>query len=100
MIETAHPSDGTKHRRLAELLCDFSAGRPAPREPLLPLIESLMVCCRDDCCADGAEGVLDRLLGIADHRLGRDGMAEAAMAEILAVPDARDDRGWPDEAFQ
>jgi hypothetical protein len=27
-------------------------------------------------------------------------MAEAAMAEILAVPDARDDRGWPDEAFQ
>jgi hypothetical protein len=54
MIETAHPSDGTKLRRLAELLCDFSAGRPAPREPLLPLIESLMVCCRDDCCADGA----------------------------------------------
>jgi hypothetical protein len=85
MIETAHPSDGPKLRRLAELLCDFSAGRPAPREPLLPLVENLMVCCRDDCSADGAEGGLDRLLGIADHRLGRDRVAEAAMAEIMAA---------------
>ena len=41
-----------------------------------------MVCTRPDCCADGAEEVVDRLLEIADHRLGADALAEAALVEI------------------
>ena len=40
---------------------------------------------RPDCSPDGAGDVLDRLLGIADHRLGADGMAAAAFAETKAA---------------
>jgi hypothetical protein len=43
-----------------------------------------MVCVRDDCSAAGADGVVDRLLAVADHCLVADILAEAALAEIKA----------------
>lgn len=77
-----HPCDVPKLRDLAEALCDISAGRLMTRQGLEPLVGELMVCIRPDCSAEGAGDVLDRLFAIADDRLGADGMAEAALAEI------------------
>jgi hypothetical protein len=77
-----HPLDRPKLRKLGEALCDISAGRLSTRDTLLPMTETLMVCLRDDCSAAGAEGAVDRLLAVADDRLGADAMAEAA-AEII-----------------
>jgi hypothetical protein len=82
-----HPLDRAKLRRLAEALCDISAGRLATRDPLLPLVERLMVCLRDDCSADGAERLADRLLSVAEHRLGAD-----ARSDIAAVKRGDDER--------
>jgi hypothetical protein len=80
-----HPLDRPKFRRLGEMLFDISAGRLTSRDDILPLVETLMVCTRPDCSAAGAELVVDRLLAIADHRLGAHGMAEAAFAEVAAA---------------
>jgi hypothetical protein len=85
LIEAAlHPLDRPKLRRLAEALCDISAGRLATRDPLLPLTAELMVCLRDDCSAAGAERVVDRLLSVAEHRLGAAAMSDIAAIMILA----------------
>ena len=80
-----HPCDIPKINRLGEALCNISAGRRLTREGLEPLVAELMVCIRPDCSADGSDGVLDRLLSIADHRLGAEEMAVAAFAEIMAA---------------
>ena len=42
-----------------------------------------MLCMRDDCSYRGAASVLDRIIAIADHRLGAEGIAEAAAVEIV-----------------
>ena len=76
--------DHDKLRQLGERLWDISVGRLTTRGPLLSVVGELMVCVRDDCCADAAEEVVDRLLSLADDRLGAEALAEAALAEILA----------------
>ena len=80
-----HPLDRPKLRRLGEMLCDISAGELTTRDASRAMARVLMVCIRSDCSAVGAEGVVDRLLAIADDRLGADGMAEAAFAEVAAA---------------
>jgi hypothetical protein len=84
MIAAAHPLDRAKLMRLGELMCDVSAGRLSTRAPLVPLVENLMVCLRDDCSAAGSELVVDRLLSIACAGLGADGNAAMAEGLILA----------------
>ena len=80
----AHPLDRQKLRELGEILCDLSAGRiQIDRKDLLARVTVLMVCMRDDCSSRGSGSVLDRILSIADHRLGADEIAVAAAAEIL-----------------
>lgn len=87
MIAVAlHPLDRDKLRDLAETLCDLSDGRSPPdeaRRRVGHLTSNLMICTRDDCRADGWEVVAKRILGLADWRLGREGMMEAALTEIL-----------------
>jgi hypothetical protein len=82
-----HPLDRDKLRDLAETLCDLSDGRASPdeaRRRVGHLTSSLMMCTpRDDCRADGWEVVAKRILWLADWRLGREGMMEAALTEIL-----------------
>lgn len=82
--EPLHPLDVPKVRLVAELLCDISEGRLLTREGLAALIASIMVCTSPFCSADGADGVLDRLLARADHRLGAAGMADIVLDEIAA----------------
>ena len=57
--DQVHPFDAEKLERLGEALCEVSFDEPAT--------------------------VVDRLLAIADHRLGSEGMADAALAEIRAA---------------
>jgi hypothetical protein len=87
MIAVAlHPLDRDKLRDLAETLCDLSDGRTPldeARRKVGYLASNLMVCTRDDCSANGWEVVAERLLALADWRLGREGMMEAALTEIL-----------------
>ncbi|MGJ0504638.1 MAG: hypothetical protein ACR65X_13040 [Methylocystis sp.] len=81
-----HPLDHAKLSDLAEMLCDLSDGRASPdeaRRRVGHLTSSLMMCTRDDCRADGWEVVAKRILGLADWRLGREGMMGAALVEIL-----------------
>jgi hypothetical protein len=78
-----HPLDVPKIRELGEMLCDISAGWLTTRDPVLDMVRNLMVCTRPDCQSAGAEHVVDRLLAIADHRLGAEAMSEAAFAEVL-----------------
>lgn len=100
-----HPADLPKLRRLGEMLWEMSAGELTTRDALLPLVRNVMVCTRDDCSAAEAESVIDRLLVIADHRLGADILAELALAELLAPPSAHPDgigarvaRQWAEDA--
>lgn len=111
-----HPVDLPKLRRLGEMLWEISAGELTTRDATTPdecrvnaafgpLVKNLMVCTRDDCSAAEAESVIDRLLVIADHRLGADILAELALAELLAPPSAHPDgigarhaRQWAEEA--
>lgn len=78
-----HPLDVPKLRRLGERLCDLSRGDDTVRPEILFLVRQLMVCLRDDCRADGAEVVAERIAGLADWREGAERMAEAAKVEIL-----------------
>lgn len=77
-----HPLDDEKLRHLGEMLCDISAGRLTTRDPVLALVQNLMVCTRPDCQAHGAESVVDRLFALADDRLGAERMSEAALVEV------------------
>ena len=90
-----HPLNSQKLRDLAETLMEASAGRRFDRAGLEQLIAELMVCLRDDLSCDGAGGVADRLLGIADHRLGGEAMVEAAYAELMAAPGPPRSPPWP-----
>lgn len=87
MIAAAlHPLDRAKLSNLAETLCDLSAGRTSfdeARRDVGALTSNLMMCARDDCSADSWEAVAKRILGLADWRLGREGMMDAALTEIL-----------------
>jgi len=80
-----HPLDRQKLRHIAEALCDISAGRRQTRDGLESQLAVLMVCIRPDCSAAGADGVLDRLLAVADHRLGAEEMGSIVLAEIMAA---------------
>jgi hypothetical protein len=83
MIQVApHPLDHGKLRRLAEHLCGISDGKRSVLG-LVDQISALMVCVRSDCSAAGADRVAERLLSIADHRLGAQAMADAILAEIM-----------------
>jgi hypothetical protein len=86
-----HPLDAARLRDLGVMLCEVSAGERTSRDAILSLVETLMVNCRDDLCADDADAVVDRLLAIADERLGARILAELALAEILAPPHKRPD---------
>jgi hypothetical protein len=79
-----HPLDRVKLRLLSEALFDVSAGRcRLDRKDLLSRVRELMLCMRDDCSHRGAASVLDRIIAIADHRLGAGGIADAAAVEIM-----------------
>jgi hypothetical protein len=79
-----HSLDREKLTRLGEILFDVSAGRRRlDRRDLLSRVRELMFCMRDDCSHRGAASVLDRIIAVADHRLGAEGIAEAAAAEII-----------------
>lgn len=79
-----HPLDQQKLTRLGEILFDVSAGRRwLDRKDLLSRVSELMLCMRDDCSHRGAASVLDRIIAVADRRLGAEGIAEAAAAEII-----------------
>ena len=58
-------------------------------DPILGGAETIMPLVRDDCSAWGAEGVVDQLLAIADHRLGACALAEAAALEIIRAAPGR-----------
>lgn len=95
-----HPLDRPRPRWLGELMFEVSAGNLTTRDPILELVETLMMNTRDECSSDGAEGVVDRLLAIADHRLGADALGEAALEIIQAAPSSRPPslRGHPSAA--
>jgi hypothetical protein len=80
--EAVHPLDREKLRELGEMLCDISAGWLTTRDPFLDMVRNLMVCTRPDCQSADAGHVVDRLLAIADHRLGAELMAAAAALEL------------------
>jgi len=80
-----HPLDKPKVLRLAEALVDVASGRLMTRDGLEHQVAVLMVNLRPDCSPVGADVVLDRLLAVADHRLGADEMANAVLAEIAAA---------------
>jgi len=69
---------------------EVSTGELTTRDPLRGLVGELMVCTRDDLNSAGADEVVDRLLALADHRLGADRLGELALAEIVAG-----DVPWP-----
>ena len=70
-----HPLDQQKLRDLAELLCDFSAGRISREEAgeIDFLVGQLMAHTRDDCSADGSisspNAFSDSLIGVLDARV-------------------------------
>ena len=68
---------------------------PNQREVLLPLVRGLMRLTREDHCSDGAEGVVERLLAIADHRIEIEELARAALAEMRATAAS----GGPEEPW-
>jgi hypothetical protein len=92
MTEMAlHPGDYDKLREISELLHDVSSGRTNPyavRKELQDLVAELMVCVRDDCSSTDAQGVVSRLLRVADHRFGTShghhSIEHDVLAEILA----------------
>jgi hypothetical protein len=93
MTEIAlHPGDYNKLREISELLHDIKSGRTgsqAVRKELQDLVAELMVCVRDDCSSTGVEGVVGRLLRVADHRFGTShglySIEHDVLAEILAA---------------
>ena len=86
-----HPLDAHKLRRLGELLCEASLSDE--RQSWLPRVEQqvaeLMMTVRDDCCADEARVVAERLVAAADWREGADRLGSAALVEILASASLR-----------
>jgi hypothetical protein len=82
LIDELHPLDVGKLRRIAEMLCDLSAGRLMTRDGLEPLVASLMVCISPFCSSDDAGLVVERLLAAADDRVGARGMADLVLREI------------------
>jgi hypothetical protein len=83
-IGDLHPLDRPKLRRLGELMFEISTGELTTRDPIRGLVGELMICTRDDLSSAGADEVVDRLLALADHRLGADRLGELALAEIVA----------------
>jgi hypothetical protein len=86
-----HPSDHARLRRLGEVLFDISAGNiAADRDDLMRRVRPLMMLTRLDLSTDGADEVVDRLLAMADYRLGADALTEMTRIEMKVVrPD-----GW------
>jgi hypothetical protein len=78
-----HPLDKEKLQRLGEILFDISAGNLAlDRADLLHRVGILTICVRDDLQCSGASEVVDRIIALADHRLGAKELAMLALAEI------------------
>ena len=84
-LDEIHPLDVNKVHRLAEALCDVSAGRLRTVNSMTPLVSELMVCLTPACSDVGADVVLTRLLVQADHRRGSDAMAVAVLDELAAA---------------
>lgn len=81
-----HPSDEPRLRALSETLFEISAGRLRPSRPdILHEVETLMLNTRQHCRLTGAYGVVDRVLAIADHRLGAAAIGDVVLAEIALV---------------
>jgi hypothetical protein len=96
MIASVHPIDSPRIVVLGSLLFAASKGwLPNERGVLLPIVRGLMRLTREDRCSVGAEEVVERLLAIADHRLGIEELATAALAEMRAVAAS----GGPEEPW-
>jgi hypothetical protein len=101
MITTVDPINRPRLVVLGSLM--FAASKswlPNEREVLLPLVCGLMRLTREDHCSAGAEGVVDRLLLIADHRIEIEELSRCALAEIRASPSSggpEDPYPFPDE---
>jgi hypothetical protein len=81
-----HPLDERRLRELSETLFEISAGRLMPsRKDLVGQIQALMMNTRRGCRVDGAEGVVDRLLGVADWRLGAEEIGNVILGEIAVT---------------
>jgi hypothetical protein len=82
MTEIAlHPDDYGKLRELAELLHDISSGRMdrrTVRKDLRSLVETLMVCARDDCASAAADVMAEILAAGATwgHAVAETGSAD------------------------
>jgi hypothetical protein len=86
-VASVSPTDSRRIMVLGSLM--FAASKqwlPNACEVLLPLVCGLMQVIREDYCNVGAEEVVDRLLAIADRRIGIEELARAALAEMRAVP--------------
>jgi hypothetical protein len=87
IMDGLHPNDREKLQHLGQMLVDCS--RPGVQRETWFLtirwrVGELMLCTRPDCSTEGAEEVAQRLLAVADHRLGSEAMMDAACVEILA----------------
>jgi hypothetical protein len=84
-IASVSPTDSRRVMVLGSLLFASSKGwLPNACEALLPVVRGLMPIVREDHCADGAEGVVERLLAIADRRFAIEELARCALAELRA----------------
>jgi hypothetical protein len=81
-----HPTTEHELRLLSETLFEVSWGRQRPsRLALVEQVEALMMGTRRGCRVDGAYGVVDRLLAIADWRLGAEEIGNIVLGEIAVV---------------